>query len=1049
VTALEQFIYVDASWQVKTKTRTTFEPWIRIKLADVKNRIVIPSGNHNCFKSVQRYRQAVSDRDSAETFEASRIDGNYQMHYCGLFFDFDAKPGEGEHLRFAIERARKEANKLCNFFLTRFQDINPAHVQVWFSGGKGFHVLVRPEVFGITPHTHLTYMIKNMAWSLGDLLDLDTLDRGVYTISRLWRIHNSVHQSTNLRKTELDVRELSTLTASDIIKRAGGSQPEQLFPEEEYENIAAVIEASAWWDDWERYYKWQDEMSRHYPSKRVTRPEGEDGLPVCMANLRDVGVRPGGKQRNHTAMVMATYWKDMGYSIETCREYIDDWTKDHYGGREPRELKENIANSRSAVRSVYSDAKYAFTCASIRACGTKTKPVPCNFRDCKWVPNQEDQEPEDVPLVHLSEASRGIYDGKRTRIPVHVSGKGESPYIVPLKGTVTCPKNPDHRCKFCRFSDEPNNVFEWEIGAGDRGILQMIDVNDNVRKGTIKQLGGFPKDCYKNKVEFGDISNVEALRLIPMVDYASEYQEKNLDDDEVVKRSSQHVVRDGYYIGHGLQANKKYNMIAYTYSHPKDQRAVHVIEQAKPNQNDIEHFKLNDKMKKRLMVFQRKAGQDVTEKIYEIHKDLCHNVHQIGGLPNLSHAIDLCFHSVIGFNFMDKFVHKGWFELLVVGDSSAGKSTMVQRLIKHFRVGEMLAGEEAKRSGLVWASVQINGKWTLIWGKIPQNDRRLLVIDEFADMDQDEVAKLTQMRSEGRAVGQGVSSEFETWARTRLILLTNVRGCRDLSSYSFGIQAVGSIFKTDQDLRRTDLAVTVRKGEVPARVVNKRYKKGEIPHVYTSDLCHNLILWAWSRNPNHIEFVDDSEEEIIKLSQEIGERYDSNYYLVEMNDMRHKLARVSCAVAARLFSTDKRCIKVIVTPEHVQYAAALFDRCYGRGNPNSSMKYHQYARNYQLRNHFTEERRQKFRERLDKFGSNKDTVLLALIGIQDFRKMDLNDQLAMEKEEFNDFWKFLMAQQFISRTPGSVYRKSGPFNDFLNALLHNLDDGEGSEEVPF
>ena len=1051
----DHFIYVDASWQVNTGGKK-FAPWQRIQVTEVDSKIITPSKNHNCFMSVQRFRDAVSDRSRAKADGEVKIAEDSQIHFCGPYFDFDAKRQEGEQRNQAIARSQADTVKLVRHLMDRFPDMNPAHIQVWFSGGKGFHVLVRPKVFGIQPHPKLTYMIRNVAWSLGDLLELETLDRSVYTISRLWRINNSVHQTTNLRKIELSHHELITQPAQAIMDMAQEARLDPVYDSDEYLSIAPVPEAVAFWNQWTEYFEWQEEMALQSPRKRMERPAGEEGLPVCMTDLWDNGPRSGGKQRNHLSMVMATYFKDMGMSAQDAGDSIDQWTRTHYADRDGRELRENIANGRSAVRSVYADDKYAFTCRSIRACGSKTEGIACSSPDCKWVPDERDQEATLVPTVHLSEASRGSYDGKQLKIPVHVAGKAESPYGLPTNGHVQCPKDPDNRCKFCPLNDPPpwmtvepdGRTVKWQMGVSTREVLDMVDVPDGRRRSVVKTFARFPHDCHRAKVHYDEMSNLEPVRLVPMVDYSTAFDE---DADSVVARSSHHVVRDGYFLGHGLLPNKKYNLTAYTFQHPKDQRIVHLFEEAKPSQNDIERFRLNDEMKKRLEVFRVGAGQTVASKIREIHEDLVTNVHHIRGLENLSEAVDLAFHSVTGFMFDGKPMEKGWFELLVVGDSASGKSTMVKALLHHYRVGELVAGEEAKRSGLVWASMQINGKWSLIWGKIPQNDRRLLVIDEFGDMDQDEVTKLTQLRSEGRAVGQGVSSEYETWARTRLIFLTNVRGSRDLSSYSRGIEAVNSIFKAKADLRRTDLAVTVKKGEVSRAVVSKRSKDIVVPHIYTSDLCHNLVLWAWSRDPKHVEWVGDAEDEVFRLSQEIGERYDSDMYLVESNDMRNKLARVSCAVAARVFSTDERCIKLRVTSAHVRFAADLFDRCYGRNNPKSSMKYHQYAKAWQDRNNLNAQKQAEFKEIIKGFDGNREDVLNALLDINDFRKTDLSDQLAMPKLEFEEFWTFLLRRNLVIRR-GNMYRKTGPFNDFLNSLLYNLDFREvdpKAEHPPF
>ena len=48
-------------------------------------------------------------------------------------------------------------------------------------------------------------------------------------------------------------------------------------------------------------------------------------------------------------------------------------------------------------------------------------------------------------------------------------------------------------------------------------------------------------------------------------------------------------------------------------------------------------------------------------------------------------------------------------------------STITQRIMQHFGLGEMIAGEEAKRTGLVHNTTQLQKQWVLKWGKIPQS----------------------------------------------------------------------------------------------------------------------------------------------------------------------------------------------------------------------------------------------------------------------------------------------------------------------------------------
>src|SRR5690606_30209337 len=150
---------------------------------------------------------------------------------------------------------------------------------------------------------------------------------------------------------------------------------------------------------------------------------------------------------------------------------------------------------------------------------------------------------------------------------------------------------------------------------------------------------------------------------------------------------------------------------------------------------------------------------------------------------------------------------------------------------------------------------QMQGQWVIRWGKIPQNDQRLLVIDEFSGIPKEELEKMTQLRSTGKAVGGGTVQDYETWARTRLIFLTNPADNQGrLAGFNFGIQAINNLFASAADLRRVDLALVAERDEVETTLLNRRWDKSEVPHVYTAHLCQSLVLWAWSRKPNQVKW---------------------------------------------------------------------------------------------------------------------------------------------------------------------------------------------------
>jgi len=1027
--------------------------WIRIQEMDAGRQIVSPSNGANCFTSVQRFMDATSLRELEREEAANRAAANpkldpnegdqlpdQQLHYHGLYFDFDCDSEKlGLSLEDALDRSRGDAIKLIEWFFTAFPDLNPAHVQCWFSGRKGFHVMVRPEVFGIKPHRHLTYILKNAANQLKNELGLDTLDASVYTIPRMWRIPNTVNPKSGRFKIELFVEELKKLSAQEIMKMARHPRNEvgakvaiplsHLWGKDEYKEIVADEVATAWWQEFVNLYDIHVDMRRLRPMRPIIRPKDGSKLPACMKDLLENGPKETGPNRNRVLLPMVGFFVDAGTERKEAHRIVKQWTEQFYP--EPRKVRERVANGRTVVESGYRGG-LQFSCRAIRGNsgkGTDERVACVGYENCPWIQDPSDQNPQETPTVHLSEATRGCYMNTKIRMPVHVAAIAGHPFDLPLKGRVVCGKDAGEKlCGRCPVL-EADGKFNFKFDAGDEKVLELINVNKSQRKGTIKAKVGVPEKCFKHKLEILEHSNLEEVQLIPMVDFAQVYMSEVDDSDDETAKSYRHVVRRGFHLGHGIKANNKYMVEASVFAHPKDQRVCFLFDKAEPAQNDIDQFTMTPEKLRNLKVFQRRKGQSVEQKLLEIHRDFTANVHQIGGRMDLSVAIDLCYHSVIGFNFLGKFVNKGWFELLVCGDTGTGKTTMIERLMSHFGLGELIAGEDSKRTGLVYASIQMQGQWILRWGKIPQNDRRLLVIDEFAGIPQEEVAKMTQLRSEGRARGGGVNADYETWARTRLILLTNPANNRGkMAGFNYGIKAIEALFKESQDLRRTDLAIIADAKEVDSKLINKRWDRTDLSHYYTADLCRNLVLWAWSREPKHVEWQKGAEDAVLMWADRLGDVYDCDIALAQRSDLRLKIARISAAVAARLFSTDEEAKKVLVEIEHVEFAAKFMDRCYRK----PSMAYFEHARKYKQDNYFTKEKKEKIKEHILGF-SDVDDIISTLLDVELITKPTLSDMVNLEENEFKRFWKWLVGNRLVQRNTKG-YRKSEAFTEFLKAL---------------
>jgi hypothetical protein len=520
--------------------------------------------------------------------------------------------------------------------------------------------------------------------------------------------------------------------------------------------------------------------------------------------------------------------------------------------------------------------------------------------------------------VHLATSSSAEYFGKRVRIPVMVSGKDSTPFICPKKIVASCgdAAGEDKKCANCKLAVCAGESTRT-LSSTDQDVMKLIKCTDKQQQFMLMDLMGINPKCSKCNINIEEYMNLEELRLIPKAEANFGFSKEH-----------EYVVRSGYYIGNNLKTNRRYTMVGYMYPDPLSQYATYVFDQAIPEKDLISDFELNDEAKEHLELFKCKPGQTIREKFDEIHNDLERNVTYIWERKPVAFAVDLIYHTVLNFYFQEQFVKRGWGELLIIGDSGQAKTTIVERLMHHYRLGELHSGESSRRTGLVYSMQQTNKRWFLVWGAFPLNDGGLLTIDELSGISEDDLAVMSDVRSSGIAKATGVITA-ETTCRTRAIYISNPRNGRQLNSETYGVNAVLKLMGKAEDVRRLDIAMSVASGDVDPALVNKSIQDmPEVPHKYTSDACNTRVLWAWSRKPDDIVFTPDATEKILKHATEMGAKYTSKVPVVEAADQRIKIARLSVAAACCVFSTDDECKKVIVKPEHVDFVVDFMNELY-------------------------------------------------------------------------------------------------------------------------
>jgi hypothetical protein len=510
----------------------------------------------------------------------------------------------------------------------------------------------------------------------------------------------------------------------------------------------------------------------------------------------------------------------------------------------------------------------------------------------------------------LSKASREEFYNKSISFKCVVAGKDDFPYQVPKAIELVCyQSNKYERCKNCTLKEGHLKV---EFNDKEE-VCEFIGSTKDQVLGLVRKKLGIIK-CVCAKITEDLKQNIEEIKIIPEIEFTQD-------------ESYEYVIAKAYYLGNNIRSNLTYVFFGTTIPDPKNQQVVHVIEKAIPIKNNVEEFKMTNEIKKSLKVFQVSEGQTVEDKIQDIYEDLSHNVTHIYHREDLLMAYDLVYHSVLNFNFAGQRVNKGWAECFILGDAGTGKSETIETLSKHYRAGEIIDAASATEAGLIAGVQQVGGKkWTLLWGAIPLNNKRLIIIEEAKKMSQECIEALTDIRSRGMVKVRKVVPG-ETECKTRIIMITNPK--YRLSEYSYGVLAMKEVIKNQEDMRRFDFAISVVDEEVSSKEINKVHDK-KVKHIYTSELCSNRIMFMWSRKRENIIFTEDAEKHILEISIKFAKTYSKVIPLVLAAEMRRKFARLSVAIAGMVNSVDDTGENIIVNKEHVDTVKNYLTKMYNK-----------------------------------------------------------------------------------------------------------------------
>ena len=628
----------------------------------------------------------------------------------------------------------------------------------------------------------------------------------------------------------------------------------------------------------------------------------------------------------------------------------------------------------------------------------------------------EIDDDEEALQVTLEEAVGAGVAGKKLEFTAVVSSVDLRPYSIPKKLEVKCQRGQDI-CSLCNIY---NNCQEHDqvvtIHPERLEVMEMVGEELRHQSRVLKKAIGIPDKCLECTFEPLEYYKIEDTRISQELDITS--------------RSAERTMQIAYCIGESnLEMNESYTMSGRMYPHPKNQQASLLISEYKETEDALGTYKPVNIEK--LDIFKPKEWcvEGIEEKLNDIYTDLSANVTYIYDRLPLHLAVDLSYHSPLHIPLSNRYIN-GWVEVLAIGDSAQGKSKTSERLMEHYGLGERVICKGATTAGLLGGvSPQGNKRFFVVWGKIPTNDRRLVILEELKGANENVIASLTDMRSSGRAVVTKIEAR-SAWARTRIIAISNTRSGDTIDSYNFGVDVIKELIGSQEDIRRFDMCLLVDRNEVDADKVSELEKSPpKVDHIYTSELSRELVLWAWTIPEDNIVFEHSAT--LFDVAKELCMDYVDDIPIVDRFSMKEKLAKLSAALALRTCSRDGT--GLVIRDCHIHFIAKYLRQLYN----SEAFGYDRYSKIRKEADTIVNPNLviQKIKTKI----KHPEDFVAHCLTTEEINLVWTQELLGIDQETARSLISFLRRQRAIKPISGrnGIYKKTTSYTALLKGLTEN------------
>lgn len=520
---------------------------------------------------------------------------------------------------------------------------------------------------------------------------------------------------------------------------------------------------------------------------------------------------------------------------------------------------------------------------------------------------------EDTPKsVSFREAYSHDNVGIRLEFTAIVAGINSFAYFAPASVEVKCNRNEEY-CTLCDVNsqamtsqDSLSKYTEMKIGTEHPALLALVGEKTEDHWRLYKQCFKIPHQCRQCTFEPKKQYSITEVKLDEQV--------------EPTSRIEPLIMRKAFIVNSESTVDQEsYSVIGRCYPSPKNQASTVLISKIEPTQDSLDSYQPIDISDLNIFQPDEWTCESLEKKIEEIYDDLEANVTKIYQRREYHLAIDLTYHSILHFDFSGNRDINGYVEFLAVGDTGQGKSKAVLQLKNHYGLGFKV---DCKNVSLPGLTIGLEKQTFAIYGALPKNDKKLVILEELKGMNPKVFQALTEARSSGYVQLTKISSPMKR-ARVRIIAISNPPDKREVSSYTYGIQSAVGIIGTHEDLRRFDLVMILGRLDIdPAQLNSTLEHPPVVEHRFSDELCQRLILRAWKCE--NVVFEDVSY--ILEVTKKLVALFGDGPPVLDANTSHLKIAKLSAALAARTNSYDERVL--IVRRCHVEYIYQFLIKVY-------------------------------------------------------------------------------------------------------------------------